>query len=88
VDESVRKVILKEKFDMDKYVAIIDKFLEKNLLKDINDNESIRSEYIGLNQSFQNQTATHEEFTSILQRSDSTGENFKKVSRTLLILYF
>jgi hypothetical protein len=77
VDESVRKVILKEKFDMDKYVAIIDKFLEKNLLKDINDNESIRSEYVGLNQSFQQ---TPEEFTSILQRSDSTGENFKKVS--------
>jgi hypothetical protein len=63
---------------MDKYVAVIDKYLEKNLLKDINDNESVRSEFVGgLNQSFQQQA---EEFTSILKRSDSTGENFKKVS--------
>jgi hypothetical protein len=47
VDKSVRKNILKEKFDMGKYVTVIDRYLEKNLLKDINDNESVRSEYVG-----------------------------------------
>ena len=79
VDEAVRKNILKEKFDMNRWVTLIDNFLEKSLLKDIKDNESIVTDYISMNHSFNHDTM-EAEFPSILNRSNSTGENFKKVS--------
>jgi hypothetical protein len=83
VDESVRKNVLKEKFDMEKYVDIIDRFLEKNLLKDINDisHQSLNKTSTSLNYDNSND---EEQFRSILQRADSTGENFKKLFKPII----
>lgn len=60
VDESVRSNIVKEKCDMDKYVKMIEQFLEKNAIESLNIEHS------------------NQDHKSLLLRSDSTGENFKK----------
>lgn len=70
VDESVRNTISKEKIDMNKYIALIDKYLEDNIIKNKNPATTDNSE--------------SQEKTSLLMRTDSTGDNFKQFYKPII----
>ena len=57
---------------MDKYVKIIDEFLEKNIIQD------------NINYKLNDLNKTNDQYKSLLARSDSTGENFKKYFKPII----
>lgn len=86
VDESVRSKLSNRKLDMDKYVTIIESFLEKSALQKINNNNNSN---ISINRNISNSHEILAESNSLhlktdLMRSDSNGENFKKMYKPII----
>ncbi len=75
VDESVRSKLSNRKSDMDEYVTIIEKFLQKNtIIQNLNDTNN------GNNYSTSQQNSKKEN----LMRSDSNGDSFKRAYKPII----
>ncbi len=73
VDEFVRSKLSNRKSDMNEYVTIIEKFLQKNTVQSITNRKNL------------NYFDSHEnKLRENLMRSDSDGENFKRVYKPII----
>lgn len=96
IDENVRAKILKQKYDvnMRKYSKMIDEFLEKNLIDNIKKNSSIvgggninhlaNGSISTTNNNNQQQQQPDILSSSVYLRSESSGENFKKLHKPII----
>jgi hypothetical protein len=79
IDESARSKISNKKCDMDKYMKMIDEFLEKNLqLAELNHSKDQTSSTTTTT------VAEENNVKSVYLRSESTGDNFKKFCKPII----